>query len=62
MQQKPGREVYIRNRKLLAELRQKYESGVLSSQQFSTLRGQVLCGDADGAVRGLVRILAERKV
>lgn len=32
----------------------------LTRQQFKTLRGQVLAGDADGAMRGLQRIF-ERK-
>lgn len=32
---------------------------VLSSQQMSTLRGQALAGDLDGAERGLHNILAK---
>ena len=32
----------------------------LTPQQFKTLRGQVLAGDPDGALKGLKRIL-ERK-
>lgn len=35
----------------------------LTTQQYRTLRGQVLAGDGDGAMRGLERILriAEEK-
>ena len=29
----------------------------LTGQQYRTLRGQVLAGDADGAMRGLQKIL-----
>ena len=29
----------------------------LTKQQYSTLKGQILAGDADGAMRGLVTIL-----
>ena len=29
----------------------------LTTQQYKTLRGQVLAGDADGAMRGLRKIL-----
>ena len=29
----------------------------LTAQQYRTLRGQVLAGDADGAMRGLQKIL-----
>ena len=32
----------------------------LSRQQYSTLRGQVLAGDPDGAMRGLRNILQRR--
>lgn len=29
----------------------------LTKQQYKTIRGQVLAGDADGALRGLRRVL-----
>lgn len=29
----------------------------LTKQQYSTLKGQILAGDADGAMRGLRKIL-----
>lgn len=32
----------------------------LSKQQFRTLRGQILAGDPDGAIRGLKNILQRR--
>ena len=31
----------------------------LNYQQYKTLRGQVLAGDADGAMKGLKRILSK---
>lgn len=33
----------------------------LTRQQIRTLKGQVLAGDIDGAMRGLDRILGRRK-
>ena len=32
----------------------------LSPQQYKTLRGQVLAGDADGAMKGLRKLLVQR--
>lgn len=32
----------------------------LTKQQYKTLRGQVLAGDSDGAMKGLRRILQRR--
>lgn len=34
--------------------------GRLSPQQYRTLRGQVLAGDGDGALRGLRKILTKK--
>ena len=34
---------------------------VLTNQQYQTLKGQILAGDADGAMRGLESILKRRK-
>ena len=34
---------------------------VLTHQQYQTLKGQILAGDADGAMRGLDSILQRRK-
>lgn len=56
MQQGPSRSAYIRNRKLLRTLREHYLSGEIDKQQFLTLRGQVLSGDAQGAVIGLAKL------
>jgi hypothetical protein len=33
----------------------------LTAQQYKTLRGQVLAGDAEGAMRGLRKLLAKTK-
>ena len=33
----------------------------LSAQQYRTLRGQVLAGDPDGAMKGLRKILRQKK-
>lgn len=33
----------------------------LTSQQASTLRGQVLAGDADGAMKGLRKLMKNRR-
>lgn len=35
----------------------KYHRAQLTRQQFKTLRGQVLAGDTDGAMKGLKRLL-----
>lgn len=32
----------------------------LSRQQYKTLKGQILAGDADGALRGLAKIVAQK--
>ena len=50
---KRGREVYA----MIGEYRKE-----LSHQQISTLTGQIFAGDAEGAVRGLKRLLAKQNV
>lgn len=35
----------------------KYHRAQLTRQQFKTLKGQLIAGDADGAMKGLKRIL-----
>ena len=35
--------------------------GRLTFQQYATLKGQVLAGDSDGALKGLRRILARKE-
>ncbi len=44
----------------LHELR-KYEK-LLTRQEYMTLRGQIIAGDADGARRGLVRIIGINEI
>ncbi len=34
----------------------------LTRQQFQTLRGQILAGDPEGAMKGLQRLLNQRRV
>lgn len=51
---------YLRARLILCDLRDKLMSGKITWQQYSTMRGQALAGDVDGAVRGLARVLRER--
>lgn len=34
----------------------------LTPQQFKTLRGQILAGDPEGAMKGLQRILADKNI
>jgi hypothetical protein len=51
---------YLKARLILNDLRDKMRSGKISWQQYSTLRGQALAGDVDGAVKGLARVLRKR--
>lgn len=44
-----------------ALIRLKAAKNLLTRQQHKTLRGQVLAGDADGAMRGLDKILTRDK-
>lgn len=48
---------YLRARLILNDLREKLLFGKITWQQYSTLRGQALAGDVDGAVKGLGRVL-----
>ena len=48
---------YLRARLILSDLREKLRFGKITWQQYSTLRGQALAGDVDGAVKGLGRVL-----
>jgi hypothetical protein len=48
---------YLNNRGIYNELRTAYLHGNINKQQLLTLRGQVRAGDADGAYKGLGRIL-----
>ena len=51
---------YLRARLILNDLREKYTQGQISWHQYSTMRGQALAGDVEGAVKGLARVLRER--
>jgi hypothetical protein len=48
---------YLDNRGIYNELRTAFLHGNINKQQLLTLRGQVRAGDADGAYKGLGRIL-----
>ena len=50
---------YLRARLILNDLRDKMLAGRITWQQYSTMRGQALAGDIDGAVKGLARVLRE---
>ena len=51
---------YLRARLILSDLREKLRFGKITWQQYSTLRGQALAGDVDGAVKGLARVMRQR--
>lgn len=51
---------YLRARLILNDLKEKYTQGKINWHQYSTMRGQALAGDIDGAVKGLARVLRER--
>ena len=51
---------YLRARLILSDLREKYAQGKINWHQYSTMRGQALAGDIDGAVKGLARVLREK--
>lgn len=51
---------YRRNHRFLQEIKGLMHGGYISRQEMQTLREQALSGDADGAVKGLARIMADR--
>ncbi len=51
---------YLRARLILNDLKEKYTQGKINWHQYSTMRGQALAGDIDGAVKGLARVLREK--
>ena len=53
---------YLRARLILNDLREKHLAGKITFQQYSTMRGQALAGDVDGAVKGLAKVLRDRTV
>jgi hypothetical protein len=52
---------YLRARLILNDLREKHMAGKITWQQYSTIRGQALAGDVDGAVKGLARVLRQNE-
>ena len=48
---------YLQARLILNDLKEKYTQGKINWHQYSTMRGQALAGDVDGAVRGLAKVL-----
>ena len=48
---------YLANRHVFDMLARALKRGEITHQEYTTLRGQVKAGDADGAVKGLGRIL-----
>lgn len=53
---------YLRARLILNDLREKHLAGKITWQQYSTMRGQALAGDVDGAVKGLAKVLRDREM
>lgn len=45
----------------LIQVKACYQERLLTKQQYKTLRGQVLSGDGDAALKGLRKILERRK-
>ena len=35
---------------------------MLTRQQYKTIKGQIIAGDVEGAMRGLAKIIAEKEV
>ena len=52
---------YLRARLILNDLREKHMAGKITWQQYSTMRGQALSGNIDGAVKGLARVLRQNE-
>ena len=52
--------IYLQNRQFFIELRDRAIKGQITREQLLALRGQALAGDAEGAKRGLGKILRER--
>ena len=51
---------YRRNHRFLVELRELTSRKMITRQEALTFRGQALSGDADGARKGLAKLMAER--
>lgn len=53
---------YLRAHRILTELKMEYRRRKITFQQYSTMRGQALAGDVDGAVKGLAKVLRDREM
>ena len=51
---------YRRNHAFLREIRELMLRKMITKQEAMTFRGQALSGDADGAQKGLAKLMAER--
>ena len=54
-----GSEKYVRANSFLNVLKKYYRHGMITWQQYSTIRGQAIAGDIDGAMKGLERLMKE---
>ena len=52
-----NRHNYVKAQYFLTDLRYHWRKRHITSQQYSTLRGQAVHGDLDGAVKGLATLL-----
>ena len=50
---------YRRAHIFLTDLRKKWKQHEITSQQFSTIRGQAVSGDLDGATKGLAKVIMD---
>ena len=49
--------MYRKAHTFLTELRSKWRRNEITGQQYSTLRGQALSGNLEGAIKGLYRVI-----
>ena len=50
---------YRRAHFILTDLRTKWKNREITSQQYSTIRGQAIAGDLDGATKGLATVIMD---
>lgn len=50
---------YIKVHYFLTDLRLKWKNREITGQQYSTIRGQALAGDLDGATKGLANVILD---
>lgn len=58
--QKHDASAYRQNHRFLAEIRSLLLRGMITKQEALVFRGQALSGDAEGAEKGLAKLMAER--